>query len=222
MSSPSIAIYSANFGNYRDELKNGIDMAHFDKNIDYFFFTDNTKIKSNKWKVILTGCQPALPFIDRYRHTAKHIKFIVPKILHKYDIIIWVDTKCLTKLKFSKTKIIQLIQKQNNKSMFFIKHPIRKTSQQELIETIKRNVESKENGTKFLNKIKNIKFNTVLQDSCCIVYKANGDNIKMLKKIYKTLMKNGLKRDQNAIQYALFNNNYESNISYFTFQDLYK
>ena len=67
----SIAIYSANFGDYRNEIKDGIDNIFFDKNIDYYFFTDNAKITSNKWNVILQSLQPKLDFIDSFRHTSK-------------------------------------------------------------------------------------------------------------------------------------------------------
>jgi len=218
----TIAVYSANFGNYRNELKTGIDNVHFDKNIDYYFFTDNKEIKSNKWKVILINLQPNLNFLNSYRHTSKHIKFIVPQILKKYDIIMWIDTKCLNNIKFSKDKIIKFTEKQNNKSMFFMKHFCRKTAQEEIKVTTKLNLESKVNGAKFLNKINNMKFNTHLPDTQCIVYNRTVNNISLLKKIYDTLIAEGLRRDQNVIQYVLLKNNYESNVSYFIFNDLYK
>ena len=77
MENKTIAIYSVNFGNYRNETKNGIDNIIFDDNIDYFFYTDNTNIISNKWNVIIVPILPKLDFIDTYRHTAKYYKRII-------------------------------------------------------------------------------------------------------------------------------------------------
>ena len=48
-----IAIYSCNFGNYRNELKRNIDDIKYDEKIDYFFFTDSSNIKSKHWKIII-------------------------------------------------------------------------------------------------------------------------------------------------------------------------
>ena len=93
MTNLSIAIYSANFGNYRQETAKGIDTIHHDNNIDYYFFTDDTSITSNYWNIIITELNPQLSFINSHRHTAKYVKFVVPEILHKYDIIVWVDSK---------------------------------------------------------------------------------------------------------------------------------
>ena len=212
----SIAIYSANFGNYRDEIKDGIDNIFFDKNIDYYFFTDNAKITSNKWNVILQPLQPKLDFIDSFRHTSKYLKFVVPKILHKYDIIIWVDSKSLKLLKCSNEKIMDLFAPLNY-SFFILRHPRRKTAQQEIKATCNSEQEDVNNGNAFLNKIRNIKFNIDLPDTTCLIYKNTADNILILQRIYDSLMANGLRRDQNVIQHVFLENNYESNVSYFVF-----
>ena len=82
---PKIAIYSANFGNYRNELNYGIDNIYFDRNIDYYFFTDNQNLKSNKWRVIYHKLLPALPFINSTRLTSKYLKFKQNGILKDYD-----------------------------------------------------------------------------------------------------------------------------------------
>ena len=47
-----IAVYSCNFGDYRNELKNGIDTITFYKEINYYFFTDSKKLKSSNWNII--------------------------------------------------------------------------------------------------------------------------------------------------------------------------
>ena len=47
-----IAIYSYNFGNYRNELGKNIDKFKYDKNFDYYFYTDQEKLKSTTWNII--------------------------------------------------------------------------------------------------------------------------------------------------------------------------
>jgi hypothetical protein len=46
-----IALYSCNFGNYRNETKNGLDDFTFDETIDYYFFTDNNGLTSKNGKL---------------------------------------------------------------------------------------------------------------------------------------------------------------------------
>ena len=50
---PKIAVYCVNYGNYRNELKYGIDNIYVDKNIDYYFFTDNKTLKSQNGLYLL-------------------------------------------------------------------------------------------------------------------------------------------------------------------------
>jgi len=221
-----IAIYSANFGNYRNEIAN-INNIEFDKNIDYYFFTDNKNLRSNIWNIILVPLQPQLNFIDSNRHTAKHTKFIVPEILKQYDTIIWIDSRVIkykvnsNKLSFSSEKINNIITKsKNNNSIFIMPHYSRKTIEEEINITITLNLENKINGELFKNKINNLKINTCLLDSCCIMYNNTNENINIFKNIYDELISNGLKRDQNIIPYVFYIKNYESNIIYFLFNEI--
>jgi hypothetical protein len=212
-----IAIYSGYFGNYRKEVNEnvGIDFINFDNDIDYYFFTDNENIKSDKWKVILEPLQPQLYFIDSYRHTSKYVKWILPTILENYDIIIWIDAKRLKQLNFTRENIIKIFDFYTDKNMFFIKHKERKTAQEELRETFKFNVEHRENGGVFLNKIKDLVFSTHMPETYCFLWKNTIENRIVLKDVYDELLLNGLRRDQNIIQYVLLKNNYEDKIDYF-------
>ena len=221
MSDLSVAIYSANIGNYRNELDYGLDNIYFDKDIDYFLFTDAKTLYSENWKIIHVDLLEKLDFMNSERHTSKHLKFLLPDVLHSYDIIIWIDTKNLKNLNFSKNKILELVEKNQSKEIFLIKHLYRKTVQEELNVTIKLQFEHIENGTKFLTEIVDTKFNTVLPDTTCIVYKNNNSNRDVLQKVYETLLEKGIRRDQNIIQYVFLNNNYENKIAYFNFVELY-
>ena len=85
---------------------------------------------------------------------------------------------------------------------------------------MKLNLENKHYGWKFINKIKDIKFNTHLPDTKCIIYKNRIENINLFKDIYDILIDNNMSRDQNVIQYALKKNNFEDKVNYFNFIDL--
>jgi hypothetical protein len=196
--------------------KTNLDNVPFDPEIDYYFFTELDNVTSTKWNVVKTNLQEKLEYMNGFRHTSKHCKFVLPDILKKYDIIMRVDCKviCRKSLKITKSDIIKLFEQNQNASIFFIKHANRKTAHQELEITIKCGLEHK-NGENFLKEIKDIKFQTHMPDTNCFFYKNNTQNNNMLECVYDTLINKGLRRDQNVIQFVLFQNNYESNIDYF-------
>jgi len=214
-----ICVYSANFGNYRNEVSlNNLSNINFSKDIDYYFFTDmNIDIDSTicKWKVIKVPLLEDLDFINKYRHTAKKYKFCIPDILKSYDYVIWCDTKSFKKIKNLNFDKIKKLIKSKNKTIFFIKHHSRENTIQELKETLRRGYEQKDHVNKFKNKIKNIKFNSKLPDSTVIIRKIDEHTNKIFKKIYKNIIKNKLCRDQNIIQYVLYLMNSELNLYYF-------
>lgn len=220
-----IAIYSANFGNYRNEIKylNNPNIK-FDEKIDYFFFTDKKDIKLNEWKVIYTPLKEQSHYKDKSRATSKYIKWIIPEILKAYDIIIWIDTKPrnLKGLKFTHSKIMNFINTPygGNFSTFFIKHRRRKKPEQELRKTIKTGQENKKYGLRFLRKIKKQKYEKPLPDTTCIIIKNTPDNIKVMRNCYDNLIKYKLYRDQNIIQYTWKVNNHESKVGYFKMDNL--
>ena len=195
-----IVVYSANFGNYRKELNN-IDNIKTDKKIDYYFFTEKEDLKSKHWKIINVKLRDKLDFIDKYRHTSKYIKFIPPKIIRGYDIIIWIDSKSLRFLNFTYEKIIDYF-KNRDESIFFCKHRFKKSCFEELEHTIQLRLENKENGNKFYEIIKNIDFKEYIhQDTTCYMYRNIKQNKLLLYNLFITLLNNGLKRDQNVAQY---------------------
>jgi hypothetical protein len=221
---PTVAVYSVNFGNYRDELKNGIDFINKDNRIDYFFFTDNKNLKSNKWNIIITDLENTSQYMDKYRNTSKLLKFKTNKLLNNYDVLIYIASKGLSRINFSYNKIISLI-KRKKKQFYFIRHPCRNTSKEELLFTTKNKrknnyIENKENGLKFYNQIKNLKYNSYLPDLFCVIRLNSKLNNNLWSGIYDLLIKNGLKRDQNIIQHALYYFNFESKVTYFEVKDI--
>jgi len=212
-----IAVYCANFGNYRNE-NNQINNENIimDKEIDYYFFTDDINMKSNKWKIIYVSLQQK-NHMNAYRHTSKYIKFILPSVLENYDAIIWIDSKSLCQLHFSKYKIQNILK---NDNFYLIKHPIRETLQQELKETVKYHYEPKGYGENFLEKVKTITYKSQLPDTTIMIYKNTLVNRNILKNVYDLLIENKLCRDQNVFQHAFYLHNAENKINFFSPQEL--
>tara|TARA_B100000902_G_C27212663_1_gene865275 strand:+ start:200 stop:919 length:720 start_codon:yes stop_codon:yes gene_type:complete len=223
--SKTVAVYSINFGSYRSEIKGGIDnkLIKYEKGIDYYFFTDNKNLKSKNWKIIYVNLKPRTSFLNTYRHTAKYYKFVIPEILLNYDYIMFMDS--------NKVRYFNQINKQyfnnfiknncnNKKDLILFNHPWRNTPQQELVETLRlksrhreeKLVEDEKNGKKFLEHIKNMKFNLRLPDTGVIIHTNPKKSVPVFREIYNGIINFGLRRDQNVINYILKKNNYESNV----------
>ena len=110
-----LALYSCNFGDYRNEFKSYYNVF-FDEKIDYFLFTDK-KItedemhKLKKWNICNINTLEGDEIMNGSRRTAKYVKFILPEKLKDYDVIIWVDNKRISSLKIlTYEKIIKIYQ----------------------------------------------------------------------------------------------------------------
>jgi hypothetical protein len=222
-----IAIYSANIGNYRNELdKFKIDdIYHLPNNIpvDYYLFTDNKNIKSNIWNIINIEPDEELEeHMDKNRNTCKKLKFIIPEIIRKYEYILWIDTKSFKNIHIYIKELLQQYNLNNlleidENSIFTMKHPIRSHPKDELLITTKANkkgvsLENTTHSQAYNDIIKNIKFKTPLPDSTFLFYRNNKDNISILNNIYDLLIKYKLRRDQNVFQYSFYEKNVEDKI----------
>jgi hypothetical protein len=208
-----IALYSCNFGNYRNEFINYYNVK-FDENIDYFLFTDKKityteYLKLGKWNIINTNLLPGDEIMDSFRWTSKYVKFFLPKILRKYEIIIWIDNKRFLindKLNgITYSDVIKIIDKYPDAIVFNLKHKDRTTLQQELKETISNNIENYKQGLKFFKFLNCYKSSFELVDTCFIIRK----NIYNVNKAFENCLRfmkiTGLKRDQNMYNYVLDN-----------------
>ena len=116
----------------------------------------------------------------------KFYKFVIPEILHNYDIIVFSDSNFIKCCNVSKEKLINYTN--DKKDLILVKHPIRTTPQQELKVTLEnsrkkgdedipnRSGENIKNGTRFLNLIKDIKFNSLLMASALIIHCNKNNN----------------------------------------------
>ena len=140
--------------------------------------------------------------MDTNRWTSKYIKFKKHDGLEKYDIIVWCDNKVLNKSKgfLNYSNIIDTL---SNKDLVFLKHPTRKTIQEELIKTIQIKKENDISGKQFLNEIKNKIYNFPLVDTAVVIIRNNKKNSILFEEFYNTLKQKKLKRDQNVISYVI-------------------
>lgn len=219
-----IAVYSANFGDYRKEISaKKLDNINFSEEIDYYFFTD-MDIQSSKWNIQKVTLEKELDFggktcpMTKYRHTSKKYKFCLPKILASYDYVIWCDTKSLRNINNLSINKIEALITDKQKSIYLIQHPDRKNTSQELKATLQRSMEKGSDIKKFREKIQNINFNSVLPDTTTIIRKVDDKYNQIFTQIYHLQLENQLCRDQNIIQYGFYYTGCESELFYFKSQ----
>lgn len=103
MSDKKICVYTCITGNY-DDLKE-IDKNVFEKNIDYYCFTNNKNIKSDTWNIIFISDDS----LDDHMLSRK-IKILGHEKINKnYDISVWIDGS----IKLNK-KITEFLQNECN------------------------------------------------------------------------------------------------------------
>jgi hypothetical protein len=85
-----IAIYTANIGGNVNNFED--DLHHYEEGVDYYYFTDDRTIKSEKWNIVYVNndCQ-SCDISPGNRKFAKKIKIIYWEFLKGYDWVVWVD-----------------------------------------------------------------------------------------------------------------------------------
>ena len=205
-----IALYSCNFGNFRNELKNGLDKnSVFDDNIDYYFYTDNKEITSTKWNIVYPD-KIQSTFMDENRMTFQLLKLSTPKEIKDYDILIWMDSKCLPVVT-SSIDIARLFLNNPGIELFNLEHQIRgKSIKQEIRMSYAK--ENKNNVIKYLNDVIKDFVDPIHVPDTGKIIRLNNDEINnAFNHVYSLINKYQLKRDQNVYTYALSNFNFNFN-----------
>jgi hypothetical protein len=201
---PKIAIYSCNFGKYRNETNSGIDGGVFYDNFDYYFFTDDLSFISKKWKIIRMVIPPDDDVMNGNRWASKDVKFNLPEILRNYDYVIWIDSKLLKfTAHISYPKVVKLLYKNPNICLFNRLHPHRKTTEEEIQVTIKYKLENEIPGKNFLEIASSIKNKPKLVETEIIIRKRDKETDDLLRECFNLMKTYKLKRDQNVYSVAL-------------------
>jgi len=216
---PKIAIYSYNFGNFRNELKGGLDNITFRTDFDYYFYTDQD-IKSDKWKVIKVPLQPRTKHMNANRVTAKYYKFKkLPKELLNYDYVLHVDNSLLRggMTKFTPQKIYDLIEKNPNISFFGRKHPSFHGIKDEALRAQingMANTEYISELKQWLSTLEKEKFKQKFTHTelCVFLRKVNDQDLnRIMPKVFDKLMERELCRDQHVFSYVSQKENFPKN-----------
>ena len=131
------AIYSYNFGNFRNELsKNKKQLAKIASyGIDAYFFTDNFDFNMKGWHTIHMKTDASQNGIPAARLTGKRLKFKGHSNLQKYRYLIHVDSdpgRLNVLIKWLNNGLIQFVKAHPEKSLFVSQHTERQTIQEEV------------------------------------------------------------------------------------------
>lgn len=99
VSFPRIALYSCNFGNYRNEILKVNSIKRINQ-VDYFFYTDKN-FTSMLWNVICPARTSYSSHMNSNRFQAKIIRYLLQKELQIYDYAVYVDSKSIAVRRFN-------------------------------------------------------------------------------------------------------------------------
>ena len=213
-----IAVYTYNFGNFRGELNRDLDNFKKYSELDYYLFTDQDNIKSNKWTVIKIDLQPRTEHMNANRVTAKYYKWkFVPNELKGYDYLVHIDAGKMRYLnKFSYARFLEIINNNNKYNFIGRIHPFLKNVYDECDHVLTKKCDYNENVIKWKNKLNNENYNQnrVHMETRFFIRNLKDDNLThVLNQVYDNLMKNKLCRDQLVFLYTLQKNNYDKIIA---------
>ena len=210
---PRIAVYSYNFGNFRGELNRDLDNFKNYPELDYYLFTDQDDIKSEKWKVVKVKLQPRTKHMNANRVTSKYFKWKhIPKELDGYDYLVHIDAGRMRYLNnFSYDKYLELINTNKNYSFIGRDHPFLKSVYDECKHVLKVKCDYDNNVIRWENKLKKENFKQNIQhiETCFFIRNLKDTELtRNLGKVFDAVMKNELCRDQLVFLYTLQQNNY--------------
>ena len=193
-----ICVYTCITGNYDNvnEFKNLKE-----KNIDYYLFTNNKKIKSDFWNVVYIE-DDSLDNIKLARKT----KILGNEIVNKYDVSVWMDGLIVPKVKIS-----EFIKECDLKKYDLIgfKHQLRDCVYDECKAVVREKKEKKENALKiekFLEKENYPKHNGLIE-STILVRNLKSETLRKTCELWFDMICNYSIRDQLSFNYSAHKNN---------------
>ena len=211
------AIYSYNFGNYRNELSKNQDhlLKIASHGLDAYFFTGNFEFDISGWEVIHMKpemLESEANGIPASRLMGKKLKFKGHPKLSRYRYLIHVDSKVVRLQRLDlwlMNGLIPFVKSRPTKTLFIAEHPVFGTIQEEVAE-VKRNGEMFQPSAKLnvweeylkpiyakLNEVRQPETHTWVRDtSDCVLS-------KLWAEIYDRLLERGLWRDQLVYSYVM-------------------
>ncbi len=199
---PKIAVYTCITGNYDKEI---LEPFLKTSNIDYFLYTDNTQNKSVNWKI------KELPSnVSKYNNILKnrYIKMHPQELFLKYDYSIYIDGN--VKVMSDLTDLVYSLNEKTGVSMH--RHQFRNCIYNE-IEVCK--IKKKGNYAKLKEQVERYKKegfpkNFGMLEATIIVTDLKNKNAKLiLDNWWKEFTSSESLRDQIALQYVIWKNNFK-------------
>lgn len=167
-----------------------------------FFFTDSNTLASKRWKIIPYDNSQSREFLDKNRFANKKVKFDTPYPVRKYDIIIWIDSKCIFRGKLGLHKNNNLLDydtildKIKEYDILHEKHPQRENIHEEIDAILELSKEGKHKALEYKEVIKNKTQEIPLIELGYFIRKNTKEVRVLLRKTLNSLVEHGLQRDQ--------------------------
>lgn len=190
-----ICVYTCITGEY-DNLK---EIKNVEKNIDYYCFTNNKKIKSKTWNVVYIEDDKISNLL-----LARKTKILgSPIINEKYDIELWMDAA----VEFVKpiNDFIKHYLGKNDKLVCF-KHGLRNSVEEEMDACLrfrKETIENIENLKEFY-KCENYKYDNGLVESTVMIKRPKDKKVIETMNLWYDVVLNYTRRDQLSFNYAIY------------------
>lgn len=191
-----ICVYTCITGNY-DHLH---ELEHPEKNIHYYCFTNNPKLKSNTWTIINIKNEG----LDNCR-LARKIKILGHPTVNQYDIAVWSDADVVWQKPI--TEFIKKYFKDTSFSIF--KHHARNNIHDEAIACLRCRKDSKDSIEKNLKFYKSVNFpdnNGLCESTVFIKHPKDPKVIKTMEEWFN-MVKTYSRRDQLSFNYAVWKTN---------------
>ncbi len=194
MAKEKICVYSCITGNY-----DNVNEIKKEKDIDYYLFTNNKKVKSATWKVIYIENDTLSNVV-----LARKIKILGhPLINDNYDIALWMDGA----VSFN-TKIKDFIDHFMTEDDVFVafKHGTRNTVKEECEACVRYRKEDKEKIKNILDfyKQENYPDNNGLVESTVYIKRLKDQKVQETMKLWFSMIENFTKRDQLSFNYCIY------------------
>lgn len=189
-----ICVYTCITGDY-DNLK---EIPKIEKEIDYYCFTNNKKIKSNTWNVI---------YIDDENlsnvQLARKIKILGHELINDYDILLWMDG-AVTFKKNIKDFINTYLDKKDVLVAFM--HGERDNIKDEAYACYRFNKESKGNINRILKFYEDEKylFDNGLIESTVYIKRPKDKIVQETMRLWFSMILNYSTRDQLSFNYCIY------------------
>lgn len=186
-----ICVYTCITGNY-DNLKE----VKKEKGIDYYCFTNNKNIISNSWKIIYIE-DNSLSNVK----LARKIKILGHEIINDYDILLWMDAAVEFKKKIK--DFINFYLK--DESFVAFKHGSRDNINDECLECVKFDKETKQNVNRLLNfyHYENFDDSYGLIESTVFIKKPKDECVKKTMNLWFNMILKYSHRDQLSFNYCI-------------------